>query len=1174
MARRLSQLFFVILAASGVTPPVVSQTAAVPPPAASTRTAERETFRQLLYLPAPPPRSAQPGQEAGDRTERPPDFYDDDKPPPDDAPVVDLLDYWERRDGTLGRDPHRPSDAVRARLLNACEAEPERLRRLLLYVPDTPEAADRVKKLYDAAQGDARFEGDWRRSVHEWLVFNSRYFLSDLTTAARKAGDKEGYVEKEESLRALAKVDWEAAEPLLNSLSSGGQPRSATVALALFYRHAVAARDTEGGERYRMRLRAVAADRAAPARARDTAIEELSMTEWSGRDDWYLTLFADETLLSPRDGYYAFSPLTTLFDRDPDRWLPLMKKLVESKDAAVRQNAASCLVQFVNDQEGPPDKRREAALPVLRWLSDPDWLPVSSTYRAWFMQHMDDLNIPEAVPGLIWIVEHDEWNRQWAARTLAYFKDQRAVPALKKALAEDKNEDHRQYILDGLLASGGLSDAEQLAALEAYAAKLTAPGGREEVERYRSYRDEPLPQPVSIGAYLARQKEASDSLTQAVLARAEALRKQDPALSRALLGVAEGWQARQVDLDMLRRVGTGAADAATVSNALERREKLRESVGPELRLLLAGGGSAQSVAAVILGDEGVAQSLLTSTDGIAQLALLACARMTQTPLPVAQVGSLLHSKDADLQLAAERYLLAEDSREARELLWARHPGEAFVAGWRENIPLIGGSDFSAMDRAEEKLRAELSKKEDAPLEVYALLGNSERPLRVLRVYPGRAVYTHHEDDSRYRERVVNGEELSRFKQFITGNALPDLGPQFGPCHHNCWVSEFLVLRPEGGRRVFSHQAIDAWISLLANFDRLGGKDAKVHYRLQQEIKGLDILFADEELAVKDVWLRGLDLRVLVERAETPAEAAQQQGAEVEKDDGEEAEEEARAKLRRKESARARVSWRSFAAGKLGDVTLRPEGYSTLGKEALDVDDEKFPSHLNARLTQAMAGKYYVLVAGNLGEGGLWKKAPGQDAVRLSAGEGVYANPVVTPDGLWVVAARADTDWGQPNDVVRFNLRTGREYRVPLAPAEQFEPVAYVATHGKVLLRRARDEGDGRDSDGPAAPEYYLLDASTGRTELVSGTFEPLLQEGSRPLQPTSQPDEFWVAVPDRTKNETQLGRYSTKDFTLRTLLVVPHIMFDSYEMWVDEAGAKLYVVYKGQLLRLPLPPPR
>lgn len=34
--------------------------------------------------------------------------------------------------------------------------------------------------------------------------------------------------------------------------------------------------------------------------------------------------------------------------------------------------------------------------------------------------------------------------------------------------------------------------------------------------------------------------------------------------------------------------------------------------------------------------------------------------------------------------------------------------------------------------------------------------------------------------------------------------------------------------------------------------------------------------------------------------------------------------------------------------------------------------------------------------------------------------------------------------------------------------------------------------------------------------------------------------------------------------------MVPRLQFDSLSMWVDESREKLYVVYKNQLLRLPL----
>ena len=87
--------------------------------------------------------------------------------------------------------------------------------------------------------------------------------------------------------------------------------------------------------------------------------------------------------------------------------------------------------------------------------------------------------------------------------------------------------------------------------------------------------------------------------------------------------------------------------------------------------------------------------------------------------------------------------------------------------------------------------------------------------------------------------------------------------------------------------------------------------------------------------------------------------------------------------------------------------------------------------------------------------------------------------------------------------------------------------------------------------------------------MVSGEFAPLLHEGKRFLQPTREAEEFWAAVPDREKNQTQVGHYNLRNFTFKPLLIIPHITFNSMAMWVDEGGKKLYVVYDGNLLRLP-----
>jgi hypothetical protein len=262
---------------------------------------------------------------------------------------------------------------------------------------------------------------------------------------------------------------------------------------------------------------------------------------------------------------------------------------------------------------------------------------------------------------------------------------------------------------------------------------------------------------------------------------------------------------------------------------------------------------------------------------------------------------------------------------------------------------------------------------------------------------------------------------------------------------------------------------------------------------------------------------------------------------------------------------ARFSWQVYTNNKPGAVTSQPAIYST-------IDEIKFPPHEDLPsfdivdlYLQRITADSIVIAAGFYG---LWKQLADTKAVRIGS-EGFYYAPVVTPDGKWVVLANADTYGPVPRSIVRFNLQTGRELRVNLERAVEFDAVAYVPVHGKVLLRRAKDSTK-ESSPGASRVEYYLLDPPTGETRAVSGEFEPLHHRGRRFLQPTDKPNEFWAAIPRNEKKETQVGRYDVKDFTFKPLFAVPEILFDSMSMWVDVGRKQIYVVYKDQLLRLPL----
>jgi len=1110
-----------------------------------------EIMKQLLSAPAPTPRNDEPSEK---RKVRPPKFFDTDNFPPDDAPIEDLLDYWSGRANSTYKGG--PSNIVRQRLLDASLDDLEKLERLLPLFTSSDAFAEKIKQAFDKGEGNPELQYQ-RQKIQKWLVYNSKYYLGELLSLANKVKDdnKLGYVDNGSALVALAQIDWSMAKPLAETLVNTAEQRTATLALTLLYRHSIEEKDAAAELKFRNQLQSIASNRSYPGRAREEAIENLSLTEWSGRDEWYLSLFNDDTLIQLRDGNYGFSPLTTLFTREPDKWIPVMTKLVAGKDRLQQQTAGSCLVRYAI-----ADPRRDVILPVLRWLSDPDWIPIYTSERGSFMQKMAELEVPESVPGLIWVVENDKSYDTWAARTLAHYKDPRAIPALKKALAQS-DENDRPLILEGLLASGGLTEAEQVDALEAYAAKRTTDEGRAEVEKY--YQRDALPLPISIGRYLAGLNNPSDALVRAVLTHVASLRQKNEPLSRSLLEITHKWQGRQIDLDLLKRIAANTADANTIITALERRANLRESVGSELHSLIAASGAAQGIGVILLDDNETAAAILTSTDQEAQIALLACARLTQTSLPLNAVGPLLKSKNLLLQSAAERYLLVEDSKEARTLLWQHHPNEAFITGWRENIQLIGGSNFDQMGKSEEKLRAELFKP-DGPQEIFAFFGNGDLLGHVLRIYADKAVYTVYEDSSRYREREISKSEVASFKQFVSTSGIGDIGPRFGSCHYDCMPSEFLMLTKEGGRRFFSHEGIGgASLAIVVNFEVLG-RGAKTKYNFEQEIKGSELLFADDSLSVMDVWQRGDEIRIFVERPETEEERAAGRSPGPSEKDETQAERWQRELVREK----ARVSWRNLKNNDASSVTTAPDGYSTfdVARFPLDDSDESAPNERQVKVLTPNS----ILIAKNFD--GLWKQVAGTKAVRISGEDGAYANPVVTPDGKWVVISKADTDWSSPNYLVRINLETGREFRVRLEPADQLDAIAFVPLQNKILLRRSKDDPDEATVKPVPSniPEYYLIDPQTGQVQTISGEFAPLRQEGNRFLQPTDKPGEYWSAIPDETKNQTQVGRYNLKDFSFTPVLVVPKISFDSMSMWVDEKQGKIYVVYRDQLIRLPL----
>jgi HEAT repeat protein len=1184
-------------------------------------------LKQILDLPAPAPVNREEKSET--KKERDEKFFADENAPSDDAPIEDLIEYWSNKNGSYNRLKFqlKPSDKVLGRLLDYCDDNPDSITNFLTLMPTKPDIAERVKNIYDHLAENEE-NSYLRTTVRQWLKYNSKYYVEELIREAQKIEDRNNYVQNEDQyiLRALAKVDWDSARPIIDRLEyDSAQPYASILAKWVIYQHAIDTDDSSLTERYRTELQKIVEDKKAAWAQRDLAMDSLVMSgDWKGRDEWYVSLLEDETLLAIQDnGYTGLTTLVAL--SPPSKWVEPMIKLTKSSNLAVRSAAVRNLMDVFNKD------RKDILEALLPWLSNPDWAKSSNrNERADLITALAEIDMPEAVPGLIWVVQNEtESNRALAAKALVKNKNAGAIAALRLALQDEKNEEYRKNIIEALIACGGIGDDEQMVFLEAYATVISTPEGLERMQNleYESYEEEgeqpkkPVPLPVIIGKFISEQEEPGDGLAARAVERLKILRKTKPAVAKALAEIMQKWKGRAIYLETLRQIKTGEADIDAILNLLANRKNAREKIPNDISALRTVNGASRGIGACLAEDSSEFLSILGQTDMDAQIAMLGCARLLRAALPITEVGEFLKSQNTTLALAAERYLESEDSLQARTLVLARHPNEAVILGSRQvfipnevkNVyesPALDALFMSVVEtgypgwkspsikQSEEELRGEIKENADM-LAVYALLPEEESGQQVLRVYKNRIVFTLYEDKARFRERNLTSEEYERFYNFLVENKIDGLSAFNSACE-DCTPLEFVMFGGGGGRRVFFQNNDDAAQSikkLKEFFASFAEGDLSLRYKLSDKIKGLEVILSDKNFNALAVWKKDGDFRVLVEdkikKEEIEKELAEREKAEnsVETDEASEAaqtryQEQAK---RRRDTAFSHFFWRKVEGGKLGAVLPQPSEAAFLPDDMSQIAEN---SELNPspRAWQVRAGNFEIRV--DSAEGDLYKVSRTQNPVKIK--DGYFSNPIVTGDGKWVVVSKVETDSNEPYGASRVNLQTGAEFKINLPAADTFLPIAFVPSQNKVLLYRAkgkfyRDEGDliQYDADGeegeyyrpqdktkpnpsPKIPEYYLLDAATGAVQSVKGEFRPLTQQTYRPLQQTANPNEFWAAVYDEKTRATQIGRYSDKTFSLQTVLSIPNINLSSMQIWVDEKDAKVYFVYLGHLLALPL----
>lgn len=1182
---------------------------------------------QFLDLPAPPPPDQKFVQVIKIRNvQRQPEFYETSRVPPDDAPIEDLLDYWGRQSLPLMNSQPRsnnikPSERVLERILEFCDENPEYLMPFLGILPTDTKTGEIVKGIYDKLSKDEAMAYT-AQTVKRWLTYNSPYFVDELVEQAEKVKDKDRYVVNHAELRALARVDWERALPILERLAGdSSQPVSQTLAYWAYYARAIKTENEQDITKYRRLLQERVTNRDLSPGNRDLAMDALVMEkEWEGREEWYLSMLEDETLFT----LDRFTGLTTILRfSSPEKMIPAMSRLVDSKNPAVRKAAIRNLVNYA--KEG----RIEAIRALLPWLSNPGWMSDITDGRSALITALGKVDLPESVPVLITILMNEPEFRQTVAETLTRYKDSRAVPALKVALAAEKNPYRRAVFVRALDECGGLSDDEKMSSLELYAEAVSTPEGMMNfMSSFYGQGTETDPKPqfvisvaLNIGNYVSQQTEPSDGLVARAIERLKTLRKTKPATAEKLSEIMQKWRGRLIYIERLRQLKEGEANLETILTALAQRREIREKAENEIFAMRVGSGLGRGIAPCLAEDAADLQSVLRQTDETARIAMLGCARLIRAALPVAEVGALLKDKNKTLALAAERYLETEDSVEARTLILAQRPGEAMLLGARpafipdvkkiymsESLNQIFqsvagrglyGINYPMLDKNETVLREEIKTNPDL-LAVYAIFDNSLTGQMIVRVFKDKIVFTNNEDAARYRERVLTAKEYEDLYRLIINERIDLTSASFNYCE-SCTVNEFVMFGKNGGRRVFFlNDANDdsPMRKLFERFQSFNDGNLKLRYRLAEKIQGLDVLLADEKFPARAVWKNGADLRVLVEDKDKQAEIERnleqqfeiEDKVEVEEDNYERYEQirESQEK-RRRESKFSHYFWRGLENGALGGVLPQPLEMPYLYDETQVPELPDFDNE--PRGWQLRANGFEIRVSHE--EAGLYKVSRGQAPVLFK--DGNYDLPVVTPDGKWVVASKTEETWQEPKNLVRINLQTGKEFPVNLPPADALNPLTFLPAHNKVLIYRAKgnryygyrsQENDeeteeqerpalrvpGREDKNPSptTPEFYLLDAATGTIQLVKGEFRPLEELTYRPLQPTGAPDEFWAAIYDKKTKETAVGRYNTKTFTFQPTVKLPSIKLSSMDIWVDEKESKIYFVYEGHVLSVPI----
>ncbi|MCC6825659.1 MAG: HEAT repeat domain-containing protein [Acidobacteria bacterium] len=1217
-----------------------------------TSAAKEDPIEKLLMLPAPP----RPNPLVKPYRSRDKDFYNPNKPPRDDAPADELIDYWIQQASLAGslRYTPEPSAKTLARLKKEIEDDPSKLANLVKLFGSEKDGYEFVKSVYDNQGENGSIGEDDRSRIREWLTNNSPYYSDELRSAAEQVSDVNEYVSNQEELLALTRYDFNKARPIIDRLMSGGGTSTRALALWALYRHALDTDSLGDIERYRDELKAMVENKDLPDGMRDLAMDALvHEKDFPGRDDWYYGLMSDETLVKMQ----RFTGLTTLIRISPDeKYADKMIDLLKSSDRNVRGAAVRnltekldsnnpdilrALLPWLEDKNWAVDNgnvRRTIvqklseiempeAVPSLIALLDersPDVpkrpgmntaansvvpaakLPANMAANAVSAANAAVANALAAVNAAVadFAASDEPYPlRNSALDALIKQKDPRAAGPLRRLLGQTEEPYAQRKLVQALFASGGFTTLEQMDAIEAAVTAELAGSNVMALSYTSGYSDNTntatarIPKGEFIRANLfvalTGEDRVTDELASALVSRIANLDKRDPARAQIYRRMILRWQNAPIDSLLLLDIRTGRADAAGILRSLARAKALRETHGPEIAALSEGVPSAQGLAACFVNEPYGYAAAVENTEPRAREALYACARLIRAELPIAKAAIDLNSPDKRLSIAAERYLISEDSPEAQRLVRAKHPNEAFITGsWNwffvdgyvgadnellANLFFDGineGSVYLESPEPDTYIRTREKQLREEVLKTPDLNGVYWFDDAYIRLYKDRVVFSWDEDESRYRERVLERHEFDEFAAFLADNDVDSMPPYIDCDGPYCLKAELLMLGKNGGRRIWGGGYMNSQFfkGLIERIKRMKAAPADVKYALAREVPGLEVISASDQFYVDTVWksdsgiiASAIDRSVRTRVADEIRKQVTGSGEDRPADDAD-----VRLAKRDKLKSERRYegrSWKTVTDKGLGADVAQPAGFDQMpvsGGFSVAGGESSWKARIGG-----------VEYRGS--NDGIVKWSNGRSS-KLTGGS--YTNLVLSGNGRWLLAGRLEDSY--ISSISRIDTATGKVYPVAMDITYGYlQPDAYIPSLGKILVSTRvgsyeweigePDEDDaafGREEFDPDA--MRLVDPATGAVFPAKGEFRPLAQQTFRPLQAAGRPNEFWAAITDPESGATDVGIYETKFFTFRSVKRLPKIVFSSMAMYVDEPANKIYFAYRGHLLAVPL----